>query len=241
MCSCTHCLQAVAFVPSSHQCTVRYGQYIACTHLHQQTMLDDNLHRRCQRTWSSPLCRRLRWFSLLCPAPADAFLAGWKTPSKMCWWMRLRRHLKLPCCSRSCWAAKGLHTIPCCCCFACSHLHNQSTTCYLRSNIAVFVTCSAEALMPTRTHVVHGQAVTRQVLCASHLQSSTSVLLHVVKSTQCLASMHSTHCILRQTYAFHAGCRVVLVGDPQQLPATVLSRQAQLANMERSMFERCPL
>ena len=33
-------------------------------------------------------------------------------------------------------------------------------------------------------------------------------------------------------------CRVVLVGDPQQLPATVLSRQAQLANMERSMFER---
>lgn len=42
------------------------------------------------------------------------------------------------------------------------------------------------------------------------------------------------------------GCRVVLVGDPQQLPATVLSRQAQLANMERSMFERfqkagCPV
>lgn len=36
-------------------------------------------------------------------------------------------------------------------------------------------------------------------------------------------------------------CRVVLVGDPQQLPATVLSRQAQLANMERSMFERSPL
>lgn len=34
------------------------------------------------------------------------------------------------------------------------------------------------------------------------------------------------------------GCRVVMVGDPQQLPATVLSRQAQLANMERSMFER---
>jgi len=39
---------------------------------------------------------------------------------------------------------------------------------------------------------------------------------------------------------------VVLVGDPQQLPATVLSRQAQLANMERSMFERfqkagCPV
>lgn len=32
--------------------------------------------------------------------------------------------------------------------------------------------------------------------------------------------------------------RVVLVGDPQQLPATILSRQAQLANMERSMFER---
>ncbi len=28
------------------------------------------------------------------------------------------------------------------------------------------------------------------------------------------------------------------MGDPQQLPATVLSRQAQLANMERSMFER---
>ena len=39
---------------------------------------------------------------------------------------------------------------------------------------------------------------------------------------------------------------MVLVGDPQQLPATVLSRQAQLANMERSMFERfqkagCPV
>lgn len=34
-------------------------------------------------------------------------------------------------------------------------------------------------------------------------------------------------------------CRVVLVGDPQQLPATVLSREAQL--MERSMFERLQL
>ena len=32
-----------------------------------------------------------------------------------------------------------------------------------------------------------------------------------------------------------------MVGDPQQLPATVLSRQAQLANMERSMFERYAL
>ena len=39
------------------------------------------------------------------------------------------------------------------------------------------------------------------------------------------------------TVLCHA-CRVVLVGDPQQLPATILSRQAQLANMERSMFER---
>ena len=32
------------------------------------------------------------------------------------------------------------------------------------------------------------------------------------------------------------GCRAVLVGDPQQLPATVLSKGAQL--LERSMFER---
>ena len=55
--------------------------------------------------------------------------------------------------------------------------------------------------------------------------------------------------LLRATsrrWKFHVGCRVVLVGDPQQLPATVLSRQAQLANMERSMFERfqragCPV
>ena len=52
--------------------------------------------------------------------------------------------------------------------------------------------------------------------------------------------------MIQETNVPCLGCRVVLVGDPQQLPATVLSRQAQLANMERSMFERfqragCPV
>lgn len=35
------------------------------------------------------------------------------------------------------------------------------------------------------------------------------------------------------------GCtRCVLVGDPQQLPATVLSREAAALNLQRSLFER---
>ena len=33
-------------------------------------------------------------------------------------------------------------------------------------------------------------------------------------------------------------CRAVLVGDPQQLPATVLSRAARAGLLERSLFER---
>ena len=40
--------------------------------------------------------------------------------------------------------------------------------------------------------------------------------------------------------------QVVLVGDPQQLPATILSEAAKAAAMERSLFERlqrqgCPV
>ncbi len=35
-----------------------------------------------------------------------------------------------------------------------------------------------------------------------------------------------------------AGGRVVLVGDPQQLPATVLSRAAERAGLGLSLFER---
>ena len=34
------------------------------------------------------------------------------------------------------------------------------------------------------------------------------------------------------------GGRVVLVGDPRQLPATLLSRAAQSANLAQSLFER---
>lgn len=37
---------------------------------------------------------------------------------------------------------------------------------------------------------------------------------------------------------FVPGCSVVLVGDPQQLPATVKSRAAQALQLERSLFER---
>ena len=43
------------------------------------------------------------------------------------------------------------------------------------------------------------------------------------------------------------GCRkCVMVGDPQQLPATVLSLKAKERDMERSLFERfqqgsCPV
>ena len=33
-------------------------------------------------------------------------------------------------------------------------------------------------------------------------------------------------------------CRAVLVGDPQQLPATVLSKAARAGQLERSLFER---
>ncbi|KAK9824183.1 hypothetical protein WJX72_008399 [[Myrmecia] bisecta] len=41
---------------------------------------------------------------------------------------------------------------------------------------------------------------------------------------------------------FVFGCkRVVLVGDPQQLPATILSQKAQALQMERSLFERLQL
>lgn len=32
--------------------------------------------------------------------------------------------------------------------------------------------------------------------------------------------------------------RVILVGDPQQLPATVISRSAEQAGLARSLFER---
>lgn len=33
-------------------------------------------------------------------------------------------------------------------------------------------------------------------------------------------------------------CRVVLVGDPQQLPATILSKQSRNLAFDRSLFER---
>ena len=33
-------------------------------------------------------------------------------------------------------------------------------------------------------------------------------------------------------------CRAVFVGDPQQLPATVLSQNAKHLQLERSLFER---
>jgi superfamily I DNA and/or RNA helicase len=36
----------------------------------------------------------------------------------------------------------------------------------------------------------------------------------------------------------HACPRVILVGDPQQLPATVLSRDAAAARLARSLFQR---
>ena len=36
----------------------------------------------------------------------------------------------------------------------------------------------------------------------------------------------------------HGARRVVLVGDPQQLPATVLSREAKRLGLGRSLFER---
>lgn len=41
-------------------------------------------------------------------------------------------------------------------------------------------------------------------------------------------------------------CRVVLVGDPQQLPATILSQRGRDLLFERSLFERlqqagCPV
>lgn len=40
------------------------------------------------------------------------------------------------------------------------------------------------------------------------------------------------------TPAFHLPRRVVLVGDPQQLPATILSELGREMEMERSLFER---
>ena len=36
-------------------------------------------------------------------------------------------------------------------------------------------------------------------------------------------------------------CRVVLVGDPQQLPATILSQRGKDLLLERSLFERLQL
>ena len=72
-------------------------------------------------------------------------------------------------------------------------------------------------------------SVTLKANCTAQAHISFSCL-----SLECLNSIMTF--LLPQLLC--DACRVVLVGDPQQLPATVLSRQAQLANMERSMFER---
>ena len=51
---------------------------------------------------------------------------------------------------------------------------------------------------------------------------------------------HTVRCALGGSSA-RLLCRCVLVGDPQQLPATVLSKRSKALAFERSLFERLQL
>ena len=59
-------------------------------------------------------------------------------------------------------------------------------------------------------------------------------MLHV--STQAAQALEPAALVALRLLA--AGGTCVLVGDPQQLPATVLSRAAEAGHLTQSMFER---